>query len=176
MKVVLLHDVQGVGKAGDLAKVADGYGRNFLLPRKLAMLADTGVMSNLEKQQQAIQRRAAREHADAESVATRIQGTPISIEANAGVGGKLYGSVTSQDIADKIKELHGLEVDKRRIDLSEPIRTVGTFTVPIRFMRDVVAQVTVNVTVPGGEVAEAAEAAPAAAEAAPEAAEAAPAE
>jgi len=152
VKVVLLHDVQGVGKAGELATVADGYGRNHLIPRKLAMLADAGVMRNLEVQRKVIQRRADRERSDAESVAKRVEEMPVTIEAHTGVGGKLYGSVTSQDIADAIKAQHGLEIDRRKIDLAEPIRLVGTYTVPIRLMRDVVSQVAVNVIEPGGQV------------------------
>ncbi|NLC58218.1 MAG: 50S ribosomal protein L9 [Armatimonadetes bacterium] len=163
MRVLLLHDVPGVGKAGEIANVADGYGRNYLVPRKLAMLASAGVSRNLELQQKSIQRRAERERADAESVAARVQAEPITIEANTGVGGKLYGSITSQDIAAALQEKHGLEIDRRKIELAEPIKLVGTYTVPIRFMRDVVAQVTLNVTGPGGVVpAEEAAAAPAA--------------
>jgi len=181
VKVLLLHDVPGVGKAGEIANVADGYGRNYLLPRKLAQLATAGLTRNLEFQQKAIQRRAERERADAEAVARRIEAEPITIEVNTGVGGKLYGSVTSQDIADQVQEKHGVEIDKRKIDLQEPIKLIGTYTVPVRFMRDVVAQLVVNVVAVGGEVAEATEEAAeapaeAAAEASAEAAAEAPAE
>lgn len=162
MKVLLLHDVAGVGKAGDVANVADGYGRNYLIPRKLAMLASSGVMRNLDLQRKSIQRRAERERADAESVAARVQSEPITIEAHTGVGGKLYGSITSQNIADALKAKHGLEIDRRKIELHEPIKLVGTYTVPIRFMRDVVAQLTLNVTETGGAAAQPAAEAPAA--------------
>jgi len=166
-----------VGKAGEIATVADGYGRNYLVPRKLATLASEGTTRGVELQRKAIQRRAERERADADAVAARIASEPITIEAHTGVGGKLYGSVTSQDIADAVKAKHGTEVDRRKIELHEPIKLVGTYTVPVRLMRDVVAQVTVNVTGLGGEEAPAAPAAPEvpAAEAAPEAAPEAPA-
>ena len=168
MKVVLVHDVQGVGKAGDVATVADGYGRNYLIPRKMAILADAGVMKNLELQRKVIQRRADRERTDAEGIANRLRSQAITIEAHTGVGGKLYGSVTSQDIADAVKAKHSIDIDRRNIDLHEPIRLVGSYTVPVRLMRDVIAEVTVNVTEPGGTVpapaaAPAAEAAPVAA-------------
>jgi len=164
-----------------MATVADGYGRNYLVPRKLAMLANEGVQKSFDLQRKVIQRRADRERADATSIANRIQATPITIEAHTGVGGKLYGSVTSQDIADAIKAKDGVEVDRRRIDMHEPIKLVGTYTVPIRLMRDVVANVTVNVVEMGGTAAPApAEAAPAPVGEAPEpaapAAEAAPVE
>ncbi|MBI3945724.1 MAG: 50S ribosomal protein L9 [Armatimonadetes bacterium] len=152
MKVVLLHDVAGVGKAGELATVADGYGRNYLVPRKLAMIANEGVMRSLEMQRKTIQRRAQRERHDAESVAARLQSAPIHIEAHTGVGGKLYGSVTTQDIADAVKKKFDIDVDRRKIDLQEPIRLVGSYTVPVRLIRDVVAPLTVNVTEPGGEL------------------------
>ncbi|MDH7568102.1 MAG: 50S ribosomal protein L9 [Armatimonadota bacterium] len=152
MRVVLLHDVTGVGKAGELVNVADGYGRNFLLPRKLAILASEGVVRTFEMQQKVIQRRADRERRDAESVANRLAAHPITIEARTGVGGKLYGSVTTQDIADRVREELGIELDRRHIELHEPIRLVGSYTVPVRFVRGVVAQLTVNVTEPGGQV------------------------
>lgn len=164
MRVVLLHDVPGVGKAGELATVADGYGRNYLVPRKLAMIASPGVMRSLEMQQKTIQRRAQRERQDAESLAVRLQSQPVRIEAHTGVGGKLYGSVTAQDIASAIKAQFGMEVDRRKIDIPEPIRLVGRYVVPVRLMRDVVAQLTVDVTEPGG--------APLAPEAQPEGSEA----
>jgi large subunit ribosomal protein L9 len=167
MRIVLLHDLQGVGKAGDLATVADGYARNFLIPRKLAMLAGSGVVRNLELQQKVIQRRADRERTDAESLARRVAEEPIVIEANTGVGGKLYGSITSQDIVDAVQAKRGIELDRRKVDLHEPIRLVGTYTVPVRFMRDVTAQLTVHVIEPGGQIPSAEPEPPAAEEAAP---------
>ncbi len=145
MKVVFLEDVPNVAKAGDVKDVADGYFRNFLLPKKLATVATTSELKRLEVQHQSAARREARLEKDAEAFARVLQDTTVVIKMRAGKEDKLYGSVTSADIAKEIKKLTKQDVDKRRIELPEPIRELGSHQVPIKLTKDVTATVTVVV-------------------------------
>jgi large subunit ribosomal protein L9 len=130
-----------------VVNVADGYARNFLYPRKMAVPADKGALRNIEKLQAEIQRKELQARTDAEAVATRLQAKPIQITAKAGRDtGKLFGSVTSSDIAAAIQAQMGEQVDRKKVELTEPIRSLGEFNVPIRLYGIVTAHVKVNVT------------------------------
>ena len=166
MKVLLLKDVTELGNAGEVYAVAGGYARNYLMPRGLAVLATKGAMKQAEEIKQAGLRRRARERTNAEAQAQMIQGKRLLFAANAGENDRLYGSVTSADIAEKLGEACGFEVDRRRIELEHPIRELGTFDVSIRMMPEVHAVFKVGVVREGEgwSAAEARQAAKAAAE------------
>ncbi|MDP9383106.1 MAG: 50S ribosomal protein L9 [Chloroflexota bacterium] len=132
MKVVLLQEVAGIGGPGTVKDVADGYARNYLLPRKLATPATTAALKQIQQSQQAAQRKQEKEEAQAAAVAGRIQGQQITFRVRAGEEGRLYGSVTNSDIADVLARKLGMEVDKRRVLLDEPIHVLGTYEVPVR--------------------------------------------
>lgn len=165
MEVILKEDVYNLGNRGDVVKVADGYGRNFLLPRKLAMEATQGNKAIVEQMKHAAARRSATEKAQAEVVLAQLEPLVLSFTRKSGAEGHLFGSVTSADIAAELAA-QGFEVDRRKIILHEPLKSVGEFKVAVRLHREVTAHVAVKV------VAEATEEAPAAA-AEPEAEEAA---
>ena len=145
MKVVFLQDVPNVAKAGDVKEVADGYSRNYLLPKGLAVAATPSELRKLEVQKQADARREVRTEQEAEAFAKVLQDTTVVLKMRAGSKEKLYGSVTSADIAKEIKKLTKQEVDKRKIELTEPIRELGSHQVSIKLTKDVTA--TVNVVV-----------------------------
>ena len=145
MKVILIQDVKGTGKAGDVKDVADGFARNFLIPRKLAVPASAGALKAVEERQAAASKRADAEELDARQLAERIAAQPVVIEAKVGDQGRLYGSITSGDLAEQLSEMLGQEIDKRRIELAEPIRQLGSFQVPIRLHRNVTASLAVEV-------------------------------
>ena len=145
MKVVFLQDVPKVAKAGDVKEVSDGYSRNYLLPRKLAVVATPAELKNLELQRQANARREVRTEQEAEAFAKVLQDTTVVLKMRAGTKEKLYGSVTSADIAKEIKRLTKQEVDKRKIELAEPIRELGGHQVSIKLTKDVTAIVNVVV-------------------------------
>ena len=144
MRVILREDVENLGTKGDLLEVADGYARNYLVPRGLALKASKGAA----KQAEAMRRnRAAREERDkaaAEQLATTLTGT-VQVKARAGAGGKLFGSVTANDIADAVHAQHGIELDRRAIDLPEPLKELGSTEVPVRLHREVVPTLTIEV-------------------------------
>jgi len=145
MKVVFLQDVPNVAKAGDVKEVADGYSRNYLLPRKLAVIATPAELKNLELQRKAEARREVRTEQEAEAFAKVLQDTTVVLKMRAGTKDKLYGSVTSADIAKEIKKLTKQDIDKRKIVLAEPIRELGSHQVSIKLTKDVTA--TANVVV-----------------------------
>jgi len=145
MKVILTKDVQGTGKAGEVKDVADGYARNFLIPRKLAIPATGGALKTVEQRKAAEEKRAATEEASARALADRLTSAPVVLTARVGDQGRLYGSITSADIADQLSSHLGQPIDKRKIDLDEPIRQLGTHEVTIRLHRAVSATVKVDV-------------------------------
>jgi large subunit ribosomal protein L9 len=145
MKVVFLQDVPKVARAGDVKEVSDGYSRNYLLPRKLAVLATPAELKNVELQRQANARREVRTEQEAEAFAKVLQDTTVVLKMRAGTKEKLYGSVTTADIAREIKKLTRQEVDKRKIELAEPIRELGSHQVSIKLTKDVTAIVNVVV-------------------------------
>jgi large subunit ribosomal protein L9 len=145
MRIVLSKDVKGLGNAGEIKEVADGYARNYLLPRGLAVAATAAAVSQVEARRAADAKRQAREESSARTVADRLAAQPLVLHAKAGEQHRLYGSITSQDIADAIGRELGETFDKRKVELEEPIRALGTFTVPVRIARNVVASVNVEV-------------------------------
>ena len=145
MKVILTADLPHVGKVGQVVDVANGYGRNYLLPRGFAVLATPGNERSLAQQQKTRLAREARNKAEAEVVAAQLQALSLSIAKKTGEGERLYGSVTSMDIADLLKA-QGIALDRRRIVLDTPLKTLGTHRVPIRLHPEVVAEVEVAVT------------------------------
>lgn len=132
MKVILLQDVPGLGKPGDVKEVANGYARNYLLPRQLVTAATPGELANLQQRVVAAQRRVEKQRQEHDSLATRLAGVTLTFAVRVGRGDRLYGSVTSQDIANALEEQEHLTVDRRVIQLREPLRTLGTFEVPVR--------------------------------------------
>lgn len=145
MKVILNQDVKDLGKAGQMVNVSEGYARNFLFPKKLAIVADAGAMKNFETKQKNIEAKADKMLAGAKAIANKINNIKVVIHAKSGQGTKLYGSVTSQEIADALKAQHDVVVDKRKISISEPIKTMGTFEVPIKLHHDVSTNIHVEV-------------------------------
>ena len=138
MEVILKEDVQKLGARGDVVKVTDGYGRNYLLPRKLAIEATAGNKAVIEQMKAASVRRSAKEKSQAEELAKQFEGISVSFQRRTGEHDQLLGSVTSSDIADALAK-KGLEVDRRKIQLHEPLKTLGEFTVPIKLHKDVTA-------------------------------------
>ncbi len=146
MKVVLLQDVKGQGKANDVINVSDGYARNFLFPRKLAVVADAKALSEVKSKKESAQHKIDVERASAKAIAEKIATVKAVITADCGKDGRFYGAVTSKDIADALKAQHGIEVDKRKIELDAPIKAFGTYVVAVKLYTEVVAKLTVQVT------------------------------
>jgi large subunit ribosomal protein L9 len=160
MEVILKEDVANLGHRGDVVKVADGYGRNFLLPRKLALQATLANKAVIEQMKAAAARRSATEKVQAEELLAKLQPVALSFTRKSGENGQLFGSVTSADIASDL-ETKGFEVDRRKIQLSEPLKSLGEYTVAIKLHREVTAHIKVQVSadaaVPVAEEAVAAE-------------------
>ena len=129
MKVILQQDVKGQGKKGQMVEVSDGYGRNFLLPRKLAVEATAENINTMKMQDKAKAARLAEDKAAAEAAAQQLKGCQVKIRAKAGQGGRLFGSITSREISDELKAQCGIDVNKSKIVLSDPIKSFGTFEV-----------------------------------------------
>ena len=144
MKVLLLKDVYKLGHAGDVKKVADGYGRNYLLPQRLAVLASPGALKQAETLRQNAAIARAKLNEELKGVAEQLAALTLTFPMKAGETGKLYGSITAANIAAKIKEASGLEIDRRNIP-AQPIRELGEFKAPVRLTADLVAQVKVIV-------------------------------
>ncbi len=146
MRVVFLEDVADVGKAGQIKEVNDGYGRNFLIPRKLAMPARPQDIKDVESQIKARARIAAKTEAEMKALAELLQGQEVIIKARAGQQFRLYGSITTADISAALEKSAGATVDKRKIELAEPIHQLGSYDVPIRLGKDIVTNIKVTVT------------------------------
>ena len=144
MKVILTQDVAPLGKSGDLKDVADGYARNFLIPRKLAVPAAGGAYRAWQHDIASREEKRKREREEAEIAAQRISSTTLTLGVKVGEGGKLYGSITSKDIADALAR-RGIEVDRHKIDLEEPLKTLGTYKVAIKVFSGMTPEVTVVV-------------------------------
>lgn len=145
MKVIFLQDVARVAKTGEIKEVADGYGRNFLLPRRLAVLATAGALKEMEALIKRETSRWAKTEAELAELANQLNGKEVVLKAKAGVKEKLYGTITTADIAAELEHSHSLVVDKRKIDLVEPIRQVGSYDVTIKLGKELVPQIKVTV-------------------------------
>ncbi len=145
MKVVFLQDVPNVARAGEMKEVADGYGRNYLIPRKLAAQADPKMMNAIEAQVRARARQAAQNEAEMMELARQLDGKEINITARVGANERLYGSITTGDIIAELEKSFGIIVDKRKIDLENPIRELGSHEIPIKLTKDIVPSITVTV-------------------------------
>ena len=148
MEVILRDHVDNVGRRGEVVKVADGYARNYLLPRKLALVATPGNLKQIERERVKLDANEAEEKTGAEAVAARMGNVEVVITRRVGETEALYGSVTTADIAEALGKL-GHETDKRKLGLREPIKKLGTYTVPLKLHRDVVVQLPVKVVAEG---------------------------
>lgn len=144
MEVILKEDVAKLGSRGDVVKVAEGYGRNYLLPRKLAIEANAGNKAVIEQMKAAAVRRSAKEKSQAEELAKQFDGVSVSFQRRSGEHDQLFGSVTSSDIAEALAK-KGFDVDRRKIQLHEPLKTLGEFTVPLKLHKDVTSHLKVTI-------------------------------
>lgn len=145
MKVILTADVKGQGKKDQVIEVSDGYARNFLLPKKLAVPADAGALNEVKNKEASKQHKLDVEKKNAEEIAKKLETIVVRFVYAAGPDKRLYGSVTSKEIAEALKKDFGIEVDKRKITLSEPIKSFGTFKADVKLFTDVVGKITVEV-------------------------------
>ena len=146
MIVILNRDVKGTGKAGEIVKVSDGYARNMLIPKGYAKEATEGNVRNLEKQKAIAAEKKAEEKAAAQALAEKVSAVSVTIKTKAGEGGRIFGSITSKDIADALADQHKLTVDKKKIQLDNPIKQTGELTVDIKLYPEVMAKLKVIVT------------------------------
>ena len=145
MKVILLQDVKGKGKKGQMIEVSDGYARNFMLPRKLATEATADAINTMKMNDKATQERIAREKAEALEISHKLREMTLVVTAKGGGAGRLFGSVTNQEIADALKAKSGIALDKRKIVISDPIKAVGTYTVQCKLGYEINAPLTVKI-------------------------------
>ena len=146
MIVILNRDVKGTGKAGDIVKVSDGYARNMLIPKGYAKEATEGNVRNLEKQKAMAAEKKAEETAAAQALAEKVNAASVTIKTKAGEGGRIFGSITSKDIADALADQQKLTVDKKKIQLDNPIKQTGELTVDIKLYPEVMAKLKVIIT------------------------------
>lgn len=151
MKIILRQDVPKLGEKGTVQTVADGYARNYLIPQGFAVLATAGELKTLAENQKVADRKIARQEAELQSLADKIQGQTLTFEARAGEGGRLYGSITNADIAEKLATVVGAEIDRRKVVLEDPIRTTGEHAVTVHLVGKLRPEITVIVN---GEVVE----------------------
>ena len=145
MKVILLQDIKGKGKKGQMLELSDGYARNFLLPRKLAVEATPDAINTMRMNDKAAAEKAAKERAEALEISKKLRELTVTVTAKGGGAGKLFGSVTSQEIADALKAKSGITLDKRKIVLSDPIKNVDTYTVQCKLGYEITAPLTVKI-------------------------------
>ena len=143
MIVILNKDVKGTGKAGDVVKLSDGYARNMLIPRGLATEATQGNIRHLEKQKAIAAEKKAEEKAQAQQQAEKIQKASVLIKTKAGEGGKIFGSITSKDISEALREQHGIDIDKKKFQMDAPLKQTGETGVDIKLYQDIIARLTV---------------------------------
>lgn len=145
MKVILLKDVKDLGKEGELINVKDGYARNFLFPRNLAVEANPKNMRKWKERKKQEEARAQEEHGEAMKLKEKIESLKLEMEGKAGEGGRLFGSITSKDIADALKSKHKIEIDRRKIELKDNIKSLGDTSVSIRIYPEVLANLKIQV-------------------------------
>ena len=145
MDVILLEDVARVGRAGEVCKVAPGYARNHLFPKGLAIVATEGVLKQIEQKREVEDKRQRQLEAEARELASELEGLTLTIRAKPGEKDRLYGSITSSDIAEALEKETGRSIDRRKLELEEPIRQLGTYTVPVRLLPDQTPSIRVDV-------------------------------
>ena len=145
MKVILLQDVKGKGKKGQMLEVSDGYARNFMLPRKLAIEATPDAINTMKMNDKATAERIAREKAEALEISKKLRAMTLVVKAKGGGAGRLFGSVTNQEIADALEKTGGIKLDKRKIVIADPIKSVGTYTVTCKLGYEISAPLTVKI-------------------------------
>ena len=146
MKVVLLADVKGQGKKDQVVEVSDGYARNFLFPKKLAISADSKALNEIKNKEASKQHKLDVEKANALDIAKKLESITVVFEYAAGPDKMLYGSVTAKDVADELKKKHGIDIDKRKITLAEPIKSFGSFKADVKLFSDVNGKISIEVT------------------------------
>lgn len=146
MKVILTQDVKAQGKKGQMIDVADGYGRNYLIARGLAIPADNKSINEMKNREASAKHKIEVEKQEARDIAAKLEGIMLKFSASAGADGRLYGSVTSKDIAEKLEKEHSVIIDKRKIVLSDPIKTFGAFTIDVKLYPEINGKINVTVT------------------------------
>ena len=146
MKVILLQDIRGKGKKGQMIEASDGYARNYLLPRKMAVEATADNVNTMKMNDKAKAEQMAREKAQAQEFAEKLKHIPVEFNAKSGNGGRLFGSITSQEVADALKQQSGIAIDKKKIVQDEPIKSFGTFSLKAKLGYEIVATITVHVS------------------------------
>ena len=149
MKVILLKDIKGTGKKDQIIEVSDGFGRNYLLPRKLAVEATSEALNSIEKSKSAAKHREDVKKNDAETAARELKGKTVTVKVRAGENGRLYGSITTQEIADALKAQHGVELDKRKIELDEKVTSVGQTTITLKMYAGVATKMNLVIEAAG---------------------------
>ena len=145
MKVILMQDVKGKGKKGQMIEVSDGYARNYMLPRKIAMEATTDAVNTMRMNDKAAAEKAAKERAEALETSKKLKEMTLVVKAKGGGAGRLFGSVTNQEIADALAKNSGIKLDKRKIVISDPIKSVGTYTVTCKLGYEITAPLSVKI-------------------------------
>lgn len=145
MKVILKQDIRALGKRGDIKEVADGYGRNYLLPKGLAIEATSGNLKNMSEQKALNAQKELREEEEARELAGRLNGLEISFKVKTGEGGRLFGSITGKDLADQIYQKTKIELDKRKLEIEDAIKNLGKYQVKAHLYKGIIAEVHVNV-------------------------------
>ena len=145
MKVILLQDVKGKGKKGQMIEVSDGYARNFMLPKKMAIEATPDAINTMKMNDKATQERIAREKAEALALSKQLREMTLTVTCRGGGNGRLFGSVTNQEIADALAKQSGIKLDKRKIVIADPIKNVGTYTVTCKLGYEITAPLTVKI-------------------------------
>ena len=145
MKVILLADIKGVGKKDQVMEASDGYARNYLLPKKLAVEANTENMSKLKSRNESKQFKKDTEKAKAEEIAKKLKGIMLKVQVKAGENGKIFGGVTAKEISEGLKKQYNIEVDKKKIMLNETINTIGTFTIDIKLYEGVIGKLKIDI-------------------------------
>jgi len=146
LRVMLIKDIENVGQAGDIKEVADGYGRNFLIPRKLAVVAARGVEAEAKRLREAVTRREAKERDDAQELAEVIDNKTVVVRLKVGAEDKVFGAITNDDIATALRLQHQVDVDRRRIELKDPLKQLGEHRVPLHLHREVTAHINLIIT------------------------------
>lgn len=145
MKVILLQDVKSLGKKDAIVEVSDGYGQNYLIPRKLAVQATAGNINEVKQRKESLDNKAKKELENAKAIAAVIENKTVNVSAKVGENGKLFGAVSNKDIQDAIKKQYNLDIDKKKIVLSDPIKTVGTHEVEVKLYTGVSVKISVKI-------------------------------